>query len=50
MVHTGLVEQVARHGLRVGARITIAVQVLAVVATGRLIPLLFDVGNGAQLV
>ncbi len=50
VVDTALVEQVPGHGVRVGARIAVAVQILAVVAAGRLVPLLLDVGDRAQLV
>ena len=50
MVDAALVEQVPGDGLGVGTRIPVAVEVLAVVATRRLVPLLFDVGYRTQLV
>ena len=50
VVDTGIVEKVPGNGLAVGAGIVLAVQVLAVVSAGCLIPLLLDVGDGPQFV
>jgi hypothetical protein len=38
------------HGLGIGARVAVAVEILAVVPAGCLIPLLLDVGDRTQLV
>ena len=43
-------EQVPADGLGVRPRVVLAVEVLPVVAAGRLVPLLLDVGDRPQLV
>ena len=49
VVHAGVVEQMAADGLGIRPRVVLSVEVLAVVAAGRLIPLLLDVGDRPQL-
>ena len=46
----GVFEQVPTDDLGFRARVVLSVEVLPVVATGRLVPLLLDVGDAPQLV